>query len=73
MERGQISEQCATEGRRRAQVGGLCRNSPSQDLGGFVETIAPGAFSRAIRERQEVRCLFNHDTGVILGAPKPEL
>lgn len=42
-------------------------NSPSQDLGGFIETIRSGAFSRAIRERQNVLCLFNHDSSLLLG------
>lgn len=35
--------------------------------GGFRETIRPGAFSRAIRERQDVRALFNHDARELLG------
>ena len=34
---------------------------------GFVERIAPGAFDRAIRERQDVRGLFNHDSDGLLG------
>lgn len=42
-------------------------NSESHDLGGFIEQIAPGAFDRALRERQDVRCLFNHDPNVVLG------
>ena len=35
--------------------------------GGFREKIAPGTFSRAIREGQDVRCLFNHNVDLILG------
>jgi len=42
-------------------------NSWSEDLGGFIETIRPGAFGRAIRERQDVVCLFNHDNNRVLG------
>lgn len=42
-------------------------NSQSEDLGGFRESIRPGAFSRAIREKQDVRCLFNHNSDTILG------
>jgi len=32
-----------------------------------VETIKPGAFARALREKQDVRCLFNHNTDNVLG------
>jgi HK97 family phage prohead protease len=38
----------------------------SQDLGGFVERVAPGAFKKTIREA-DVRALFNHDPNMILG------
>jgi uncharacterized protein len=37
----------------------------SADLGGFVEQIAPGAFATA--SRSDVRCLFNHNSDLILG------
>jgi len=38
------------------------------DIGGyFREVIRPGAFTRAIRDNQDVRALWNHDTGTILG------
>jgi HK97 family phage prohead protease len=39
----------------------------SQNLGGFKERIKPGTFARALREKQDVRFLFNHsaDCGVL--------
>ena len=45
-------------------------NSPSEDLGGFRETILPGAFSRAIREKQDVRFLMNHSPDKVMGRTK---
>jgi uncharacterized protein len=40
------------------------------DLGNFKETIARGTFTRAIREKQDVRCLLNHDCNLLLGRTK---
>jgi HK97 family phage prohead protease len=42
-------------------------NTKSDDLGGFRETIKPGAFTRAIKEKQDVRMLINHDPNMVLG------
>ena len=35
--------------------------------GSVTETITPGAFARALRDKQDVRALFNHDSGNLLG------
>ena len=43
---------------------------PEYDLGWFIEKIAPGAFSRALDEKQDVRCLFNHNADNLLGRTK---
>ncbi len=42
-------------------------NLLSQDLGGFRERVAPGAVTRALAEKQDVRALFNHDPNRIMG------
>lgn len=42
----------------------------SQDLGGFVETIEPGAFTRSLQNGADVRAVINHDPNLILGRSK---
>lgn len=41
-------------------------NSESVDFGWFKEQIAPGAFTRSLRERPDVRALADHDTAKVL-------
>jgi len=44
-------------------------NSPSQPLP-FTETIAPGAFRDSLNSRNDVKLLWNHDTGTVLGSTR---
>jgi uncharacterized protein len=45
-------------------------NSQSEDLGGFRETIMPGAFARSLRGNPDVKFLMNHDPSMIMGRTK---
>jgi uncharacterized protein len=42
-------------------------NSHSQDLGGFVERIMPGAFKRSLSNPDQIRALLEHDHKQVLG------
>ena len=44
-------------------------NKYSEDLGGFKEKIAPGAFAKTIKDG-DIRALFNHNPDHILGRTK---
>lgn len=45
-------------------------NVNSSNLGGFIERIKPGAFTRSLNAKADVKCLFNHDSNCILGRVK---
>jgi HK97 family phage prohead protease len=44
-------------------------NSPSEPLP-FIERIAPGAFKRSLKARNDIKLLYNHDTGSVLGSTR---
>lgn len=44
-------------------------NSDSEPLP-FTERVAPGAFRRTLRERSDIKLLWNHDVGEILGSTR---
>lgn len=54
------------DGKRRIVGHAAVFNQFSEDLGGFREQIAPGAFADAI-QTDDVRALFNHNPDHVLG------
>ncbi len=45
-------------------------NKRSENLGGFVEVLRPGAFRKALEKQPDVKCLFNHDPNQLLARTK---
>ena len=43
-------------------------NQPYEVYPGWVEEVAPGAFSRSLREGKDVKVLWNHNTDLVLGS-----
>lgn len=69
LERRTFTEQIEirSEGKDLVAYGYAYRfNTLSQNLGGFVESIAPGAGKKSIAD-DDIRGLFNHDPNLVLG------
>lgn len=45
-------------------------DQPSENLGGFVEYVERGAFSRSLKSRNDVMLLWNHDSGEPLASTR---
>lgn len=45
-------------------------NRDSVEMYGFVERIAPGAFTRTLKEANDVKALWNHDSNYPLGSTR---
>lgn len=43
-------------------------NQPYEVFPGWIEEIAPGAFSRTLREEKDVKVLWNHNSDLVLGS-----
>lgn len=56
-----------TAGNGRLEGYAAVFNSVSRDLGGFTESIQPGAFARSLRDADNVLALYDHDRRSVLG------
>ena len=47
--------------------------SKSEDLGGFRESIRPGAFAKSLGEKRAIKMFWNHNTDIPLGSTRSGL
>ena len=65
MKNAQIRE---AEGKKYLEGYFAVFNEPYQVFSGWVETIAPGAFTRYLSEGNDTKVLWNHDSNIVLGS-----
>jgi len=58
------------DGQRKISGYAAIFNKRSENLGGFIEVLRPGAFRKALEKNPDVKCLFNHDPGSLLARTK---
>lgn len=68
IERRAFAIEFRVEGDEKPKIRGYAAvfNKMSDELGGFRENIAPGAFKKTLKEA-DVRALYNHNPDVVLG------
>lgn len=67
----QITDSEALEKGQLPRIGGYAAVfNLDTEIFGFKERIAPGAFSRSIREKSDVRALVDHESSQIIGRTK---
>ncbi len=63
----ELRVQTSPDGSRIISGISIVYNTPSQDLGGFTEMVAPGAVTESLRNSPDVLCLRDHDVSILLG------
>ena len=63
----ELRVQTSPDGSRIISGFAIVYNSPSQDLGGFTEIVAPSAVAESLRNSPDVLCLRDHDVSILLG------
>lgn len=55
------------DGSRTISGYALVYNSPSEDLGGFIEIVKPGSVTESLANNPDILCLRDHDASLLLG------
>lgn len=63
----ELRVQTSPDGSRTISGFAIVYNSPSQDLGGFTEIVAPGAVTESLRNSPDILCLRDHAVSLLMG------